>query len=76
MTGRVERAITKLRVMSDEEYKDLVNRHSKCESNTVELIESCFESVEIAEYEYMICASQSEPFWIEVKQAVNILQGR
>ena len=40
------------------------------------LIESWFESVEIAEYEYMICASQSEPFWIEVKQAINILQGK
>ena len=34
------------------------------------------ESVEIAEYEYMICASQSEPFWIEVKQAINIIQGK
>lgn len=40
----------------------------------IEVIEAWFESVEIAEYEYMICASQLEPFWIEVKQAINILQ--
>ena len=46
---------------------------NKQEAN--KLIEHWFESVEIAEYEYMICASQSEPFWIEVKQAINILQG-
>ena len=42
----------------------------------IEIVEHWFESVEIAEYEYMICASQSEPFWIEVKQAINILQGK
>ena len=42
----------------------------------IEIVEGWFESVEIAEYEYMICASQSEPFWIEVKQAINILQGK
>ena len=41
----------------------------------VKLIEHWFEAVEIAEYEYMICASQLEPFWIEVKQAINIIQG-
>ena len=40
----------------------------------IEIVEHWFESVEIAEYEYMICASQLEPFWIEVKQAINILQ--
>lgn len=40
------------------------------------LIEGWFESVEIAEYEYMICASQSEPFWIEIKQAINNIQGK
>ena len=40
----------------------------------IKLIEHWFESVEIAEYEYMICASHSEPFWIEVKQAIIILQ--
>ena len=42
----------------------------------IEIVEHWFESVEIAEYEYMICASQLEPFWIEVKQAINILQGK
>ena len=42
----------------------------------IEIVEHWFESVEIAEYEYIICASQSEPFWIEVKQAINILQGK
>ena len=35
---------------------------TKQEAN--KLIEHWFESVEI---EYMICASQAEPFWIEVK---------
>ena len=38
------------------------------------LIEHWFESVEIAEYEYMICASQSEPFWVEVKKAIDVIQ--
>ena len=47
---------------------------TKQEAN--KLIEHWFESVEIAEYEYMICASQLEPFWIEVKQAINIIQGK
>ena len=47
---------------------------TKQEAN--KLIQHWFESVEIAEYEYMICASQSEPFWIEVKQAIDILQGK
>ena len=46
---------------------------TKQEAN--KLIQHWFESVEIAEYEYMICASQLEPFWIEVKQAINIIQG-
>ena len=47
---------------------------TKQEAN--KLIEHWFESVEIAEYEYMICASQSEPFWIEIKQAINNIQGK
>ena len=42
----------------------------------IEIVEHWFESVEIAEYAYMICASQLEPFWIEVKQAINIIQGK
>lgn len=40
----------------------------------IKLIEHWFESVEIAEYEYMICASQSEPFWVEVKKAIDVIQ--
>lgn len=45
---------------------------TKQEAN--KLIEHWFESVEIAEYEYMICASQSEPFWVEVKKAIDVIQ--
>lgn len=45
---------------------------SKQEAN--KLIEHWFESVEIAEYEYMICANQSEPFWVEVKKAIDVIQ--
>lgn len=29
-----------------------------------------FESVEMAEYEYMISASYDDPYWIRVKQAI------
>ena len=29
-----------------------------------------FESVEMAEYEYMVSASYSDPYWIRVKQAI------
>lgn len=38
------------------------------------LIEHWFESVEIAEYEYMVCASQSEPFWVEVRKAIDLVR--
>lgn len=34
------------------------------------LIKNDFDSVEIAEYEYMISASYNEPYWIRVKQAI------
>ena len=44
------------------ELKRLVASH--------ELVERDFESVEIAEYEYMISASHDEPYWIRVKQAI------
>lgn len=29
-----------------------------------------FESVEMAEYEYMVSASYDDPYWIRVKQAI------
>lgn len=29
-----------------------------------------FESVEMAEYEYLISASYDDPYWIRVKQAI------
>lgn len=45
---------------------------TKQEAN--KLIEHWFESVEIAEYEYMICASQSEPFWVEVRKAIDLVR--
>lgn len=35
-----------------------------------ELIKKDFESVEMAEYEYMISASHDEPYWIRVRQAI------
>lgn len=30
-----------------------------------------FESVEMAEYEYLISASYDDPYWIRVKQAIT-----
>lgn len=44
------------------ELKRLVESH--------ELIKKDFESVEMAEYEYMISASHDEPYWIRVRQAI------
>ena len=35
-----------------------------------ELIRKDFESVEMAEYEYMISASYNESYWVRVKQAI------
>lgn len=35
-----------------------------------ELVEKDFESVEIAEYEYMVSGCYSEPYWIRIKQAI------
>ena len=34
------------------------------------MIEKDFESVEIAEYEYMVSGCYSEPYWIRIKQAI------
>ena len=36
-----------------------------------ELIKKDFESVEIAEYEYMVSGCYSEPYWIRIKQAIE-----
>lgn len=44
------------------ELKRLVESH--------ELIEKDFDSVEIAEYEYMISGCYSDPYWIRIKQAI------
>ena len=52
-------------LVSDQDFDDLkrlVESH--------ELIKKDFESVEMAEYEYMISASYNEPYWVRVKQAI------
>ena len=48
--------------MSDD-LKRLVESH--------ELIRKDFESVEMAEYEYMVSDSYSDPYWIRVKQSIE-----
>ena len=35
-----------------------------------ELIIKDFESIEMAKYEYMVSGSHSDPYWIQVKQAI------
>ena len=45
-----------------DDLKRLVESHA--------MIEKDFESVEIAEYEYMISASYNESYWVRVKQAI------
>ena len=45
-----------------DELKRLVESHA--------MIEKDFESVEIAEYEYMVSGCYSEPYWIRIKQAI------
>ncbi|MGS0705043.1 hypothetical protein ACVBEE_00520 [Acinetobacter sp. ANC 3781] len=44
------------------ELKRLVESH--------ELIIKDFESIEMAKYEYMVSGSHSDPYWIQVKQAI------
>ena len=44
------------------DLKRLVESHA--------MIEKDFESVEIAEYEYMVSGCYSEPYWIRIKQAI------
>ena len=44
------------------ELKRLIESH--------ELIVNDFESIEIAEYEYMVSGCYSEPYWIRIKQAI------
>ncbi len=45
-----------------DDLKRLVESHA--------MIEKDFESVEIAEYEYMVSGCYSEPYWIRNKQAI------
>ena len=47
---------------------DLVDLKRLIESYA--MIEKDFESVEIAEYEYMVSGCYSEPYWIRIKQAI------
>ena len=42
--------------------------------DSYELIKKDFESVEMAEYEYMVSASYNEPYWVRVKQAIADLE--
>ena len=39
--------------------------------DSYELIKKDFESVEMAEYEYMVSASYNESYWVRVKQAIS-----
>ena len=39
--------------------------------DSYELIKKDFESVEMAEYEYMVSASYNESYWVRVKQAIE-----
>ena len=49
---------------------DLNNSYLKRIIDSYELIKKDFESVEMAEYEYMVSASYNEPYWVRVKQAI------
>ena len=42
--------------------------------DSYELIKKDFESVEMAEYEYMFSASYNESYWVRVKQAIADLE--
>ena len=42
--------------------------------DSYELIKKDFESVEMAEYEYMVSASYNESYWVRVKQAIADLE--
>ena len=39
-----------------------------------ELVEKDFGSVEIAEYEHMVSGCYSDPYWIEVRKAINLVE--
>ena len=39
-----------------------------------ELIGKDFESIEIAEYEYMISGCYSDPYWIGIKEAIDLVE--
>ena len=49
---------------------DLNYNYLKRIIDSYELIKKDFESVEMAEYEYMVSASYNEPYWVRVKQAI------
>ena len=44
------------------EIRDVLKSH--------ELIDTYFETVEMAEYEYMVSGSYSDPYWVRLKQAI------
>ena len=55
------------------EIDDGISFHTRYLKRLVEsheLIKKDFESVEMAEYEYMVSASYNEPYWVRVKQAI------
>lgn len=39
-----------------------------------DLIEKDFESVQIADYEYIVSDCYSDQYWIEVRKAINLLE--
>ncbi|WOE29714.1 hypothetical protein [Acinetobacter towneri] len=51
-------------------YEDDLTNDLKRLVESHELVEKDFESVEIAEYEYMVSGCYSEPYWIRIKQAI------
>ena len=48
--------------VSISEIKDVLKSH--------ELIDTYFETVEMAEYEYMVSGDYSDPYWVRLKQAI------
>ena len=52
--------------LNQEELKQIVE--------AFDLIEKDFESVQIAEYEYIVSDCYSDQYWIEVRKAINLLE--
>ena len=70
----IEKAKIHLEKMKAERWVNSFFNDLKQIVDAFELVEKDFGSVEIAEYEHMVSGCYSDPYWIEVRKAINLVE--